>query len=116
MCLSDGSIEKVNKNNFIYLLKSYIVSIFIDQLRKTLEIQNPEDRKKVLLKKFSELDSEVNNELSKMLTMQGGNKVKSLKEKHNNQLNKLKLKHNNQLLKLKNKQKKELKSLKKKCN
>ncbi len=127
---NNTNIQQFNEESFKNRIRYYIISLFMkdpfstklnNSLMKLKEENRKIQMKNILINDFERLNNEVNKKseelkLNKMLTMQGGNKVKSLKEKHKNQLNKLKLKHNNQLLKLKNKQKKELKSLKKKCN
>lgn len=107
-------VKKPLKTNFINLYQEYLISLKFDMFGtpiKEFSTESTESRQDRIITNLTGLTQKI-----QVYTGTGGNKVKSLKEKHKNELNKLKLKHNNQLLKLKNKQKKELKSLKKKCN
>ena len=106
--------EEPNITNFIVLYYQYLKKFKFNNFNKQLfTSENPNNRLKRIIKNLSSLERSI-PDLSKSNKIQGGNKVKSLKDKHKNELNKLKLKHNNELIKLKNKQKKELKSKSKK--
>lgn len=109
-------IVSFNKAEFKFRIRNYIIFLFYHSKTPSgpPKMSNPADRIEYLLSTFKKLDEEVNRRSEELHKMQGGNKVKSLKDKHKNELNKLKLKHNNELIKLKNKQKKELKSKNKK--
>lgn len=107
----EGIVKEPTKTDFINLYQEYLISLKFDMFRKPIKefsTESTESRQDRIMTNLTGLTQKI-----RVYTGTGGNKVKSLKDKHKNELNKLKLKHNNQLLKLKNKQKKELKSLKK---